>query len=93
MEIKITALHFTANEKQIDFINKKVERLSRFVSDENAVAEVTLQLEHASKKVQLKLDGHVNSCSADTFENAITVCVDSMKETITREKDKKFHNF
>lgn len=93
MEIKINALHFTANENQIEFITKKVERLSRFVSDENVVAEVTLQLEHNSKKVQLRVAGHVNSCSADTFENAITVCVDSMKETITREKEKKFQNF
>lgn len=88
METRITALHFTANESQIDFINRKVERLSRFVNDENAVAEVTLQLEQNSKKVQLKLEGYVNSCSAETFEDAITVCVDSMKEILTRSKDK-----
>lgn len=89
MEIKITALHFTANESQIQFITKKVERLSKFVNDEEAVAEVTLQLEPTTKKVQLKLDGQVNSCSAFTFEDAITVCVDAMKELLTREKDRR----
>lgn len=88
MEIKISALKFTANENQISFIQKKVERLSRFIADPDSEVEVTMVLEPDARKVQLKADGNIIERHAATFEDAITGAVDAMKEKLTREKEK-----
>lgn len=91
MEIRISALKFTANENQINFIHKKVERLSRFVANPDSDVEVTMILEPDAKKVQLKADGNIIERHAATFEDAITGAVDAMKEKLVREKEKSLH--
>lgn len=88
MEIKISALKFSANETQVDFINKKVAKLERFCLSDDAVAEVTLSLQNESKKMVLKVGANVIERTADTFENAVTAAVDAMKEKLVREKEK-----
>lgn len=91
MEIRISALKFTANESQINFINRKAERLSRFVADPDSEIEVTMILEPDARKVQLKAEGNIIERHAATFEDAITAAVDAMKEKLVREKEKALH--
>lgn len=88
MKIRINAHKFSANEAQIQFINKKVERLDRFISDKDSEIEVALSLEPESKKVQLSAEGNIISRNSSTFEDAITAAVDAMKEKLVREKEK-----
>lgn len=88
MEIKINALKFSANEKQIDFINKKVERLERFLHNPDVAVDVIMSLENDAKKVVLKAADNIIERTASTFENAITSAVDAMKEKLVREKEK-----
>lgn len=88
MEIKISALKFTASEQQIAFIEKKVAKLERFCNDPEAVAEVKLSIQGDTKKIQLLVNGNVIDRSAESFETAINACVDAMKEKLTREKEK-----
>lgn len=97
MEIKINAIHFEATEKLNDFINKKVEKLSKY-NEEIGNAEVVLKVvkpETAMNKeasVRLKVPRSEDvfaSKVADTFEEAIDNCVDALKRQLEKgRKDK-----
>ena len=93
MEIKLKTLKFDAGEKLTAFVEKKVARLERFCESAAEVAEVTLEnLKEGKKaKIQINIPGDtlIIERIADTFENAITGCVDAMKEKITRTKEKE----
>ena len=45
MEITIKSLKFDADKKLIAFVEKKVDRLSKFLAGSEAVAEVVLKLD------------------------------------------------
>ena len=84
MEIKIKALKFDAGEKLVAFVEKKVARLSKFFDGVAQEAEVSLEdiKEGKKAKIQINIPGDtlIIERVADTFENAITECVDAMKE-------------
>lgn len=96
MEIKLKALKFDAGEKLAAFVEKKASRLEKFF--EGAVQEVEVSLEELKEGKKAKIQIHVPGDElivervADTFENAITDCVDAMKEKLTRAKEKKYDN-
>lgn len=94
MEIKIKALKFDADEKLVGFVEKKVARLSKFFDGVAQEAEVSLEdiKEGKRAKIQIGVPGDtlIIERVADTFENAITGCVDAMKEKLTRAKEKKY---
>lgn len=89
MEIKIKTLKFDAGEKLTAFVEKKVARLEKFADDTAEVAEVALEDLKEGKKAKIQIREHIIERTADTFENAITGCVDAMKEKLTRAKEKK----
>lgn len=97
MEIKFKALKFDASEQLTAFVEKKVQRLSRFCEDLSNEIEVALE-DHLKQgkyaKIQIHIPGEelIIEREADTFENAITEAVDAMKEKLTRVKEKKFEN-
>lgn len=92
MEIKIKSLKFDAGEKLSAFVEKKVARLEKFFGGAQPEAEVTLEDVKDGKKVKMHvhLPGEelIVDRVADTFENAVTGCVDAMKERLTRAKEK-----
>ncbi len=94
MDITIKSLKFNADQKLIDYINKKVARLEKF-HEGTGECEVTLSLlqEPANKNVKISIhtpgESHLVERNANTFEEAINVCVDTMKEKLTRSKEKK----
>ena len=94
MEIKLKALKFDAGEKLAGFVEKKVSRLAKFFEGVAQEAEVSLEdLKEGKKaKIQIHVPGEelIIERVADTFENAITECVDAMKEKLTRAKEKKY---
>lgn len=93
MEIRIKSLKFDASDKLVAFVEKKVARIEKFF-DAAQVAEVTLENAKEGKiaKIHVHVPGDdlVIERVADTFENAITGCVDAMKEKLTRVKEKTF---
>lgn len=89
MEIKIKTLKFDAGEKLTAFVEKKVARLEKFADDTAEAAEVSLEDLKEGKKAKIQIREHIIERTADTFENAITGCVDAMKEKLTRAKEKK----
>lgn len=90
MEIKIKTLKFDAGEKLTAFVEKKVARLEKFADGTAEVAEVALEDLKEGKKAKIQIREHIIERTADTFENAITGCVDAMKEKLTRAKEKKY---
>lgn len=94
MEIKLKSLKFDAGEKLTAFVKKKVSRLSKFFDGVADEAEVSLEDTKDGKKarIQIRIPGDtlIIERVADTFENAVTGCVDAMKEKLTRTKEKKY---
>ena len=95
MEIRVKSLKFDADQKLLDYVEKKVLKLSRF-SDHLDDVEVTLSLlkepDNKNVKIQTRVYGQdlLIERNADTFEDAVSVAVDLMKEKVVRTKEKKF---
>ena len=97
MEIKIKAIHFDATEKLQQFINKRVDKLVKH-NEEIADVEVTLKVvkpESAMNKeagIRLEMpqrDDLFASKTADTFEEAIDLCVDALKRQLEKARKDK----
>jgi len=96
MEIIINSVHFTADKKLVDFVNKKVNKLDTFF-DGIINAEVTLNLlkpETANNKIsELKLSIPSNGYlfakkQADTFEEATDLAIDAIRKQLDKYKEK-----
>ena len=97
MEAKIKAIHVAASEKLVAFINKKVEKITRRFEAVTEV-EVTLKVvkpETAMNKeaaIQLAVpptDDLFASKTADTFEEAVDLCLDALEKQLEKIKAKK----
>jgi Ribosome-associated protein Y (PSrp-1) len=93
MEIRIKSLKFNADQKLLDYVEKKVSRLSRF-SDHLDDVEVTLSLlkepDNKNAKIQTRAYGQdlLIERNSSSFEDAISAAVDLMKEKLVRTKEK-----
>ncbi|MFW5773047.1 MAG: ribosome hibernation-promoting factor, HPF/YfiA family [Tangfeifania sp.] len=96
MEIIINSVHFSTDQKLVDFVNKKVGKLDTFF-DGIINAEVTLKVlkpETARNKIaEIKLSIPANGYlfakkQADTFEEATDLTVDAIRKQLTRYKEK-----
>ncbi|MDR2909847.1 MAG: ribosome-associated translation inhibitor RaiA [Bacteroidales bacterium] len=96
MEIKINSVHFSPDQKLMDFVNKKVSKLNTFF-DGIISAEVTLKVlkpEASENKIsELKLSIPANNNifakkQADTFEEATDLAIDAIKKQLDKYKEK-----
>ncbi len=96
MEITMNSVHFTADKKLVDFVNKKVNKLDTFF-DGIINAEVTLKVlkpEVTNNKIaEIKLSIPANGYlfakkQADTFEEAVDMANDAMKKQLDKYKQK-----
>ena len=96
MEVKINSVHFTPDQKLVDFVNKKVNKLETFF-DGIINAEVTLKIdkpETSNNKIsELKLSIPTNKDifakkQADTFEEATDLAIDAVKKQLDKFKEK-----
>lgn len=96
MEIKIQTIHFEAGEKLQDYVEKRVSKLTRFCEDIKK-AEVSLKVvkpETAMNKeasLRLALPGSELFAQkvADTFEEAVDQCADTLTRQLEKYKDEK----
>lgn len=94
MDIRVKSLKFDADQKLLDFVQKKVARLERF-DDQIIGFEVTLSLQERPENKVVKLtasipgDDIIIERDAQTFEEAVNDAVDAMKEKIVRTKEKR----
>ena len=96
MNIKVNSVHFTADQKLVDFINKKVSKMDTFF-DGIINAEVLLKLDKPetsnNKITEIKLslpatDYLFAKKQADTFEEATDLAVDAIRTQLKRHKEK-----
>ncbi|MBO7284493.1 MAG: ribosome-associated translation inhibitor RaiA [Paludibacteraceae bacterium] len=94
MKINVQSIKFDADQKLLDFIDKKVGKLSKFF--DNIIScdvNLTLQPDHKkSVKIILGIPGDdiVIERTADTFEDAVVDCVDVLQDQIIKIKEKRF---
>ena len=94
MEIRIQSIKFNADQKLLDFIEKKFSRIEKFYDAVTGV-DVALSLlpDHENKnvKVQVHIPGNtlVVEKNAKTFEDAVVDCADILKEKLVKAKEKK----
>ena len=96
METKIKAIHFDATEKLEQFINKKVEKLVKHheeISDVEVNLKVVKPETALNKEASVKLlvpqrDDLYASKVANTFEEAVDLCVDALKRQLEKGKDR-----
>ena len=95
MNIAINALKFKADPKLENYVMEKVGKLERLV-DNATKCEVFLKVDKPESdnnkiaEISLNMPGQplFNSKQADTFEQAVSECVDSMKVQIDKYKER-----
>jgi len=95
MDVQIQAIHFDADEKLVDFVEEKVERLSQYY-DHIIGAEVKLKVEkaggHENKITEIKIaipgKDLFASKQCDSFEEAADEAVDALRRQIKKHKEK-----
>ena len=94
MEIRVQSIKFNADQKLLDFIEKKFSRIEKFYDAVTGV-DVALSLlpDHENKnvKVQVHIPGStiVVEKNAKTVEDAVVDCADILKEKLVKAKEKK----
>ena len=97
METRIKAIHFDIAEKLTAFINKKAERLSRHnenITDLDVTLKVVKPETAMNKEALIKVqvpqhDDIVATKVADTFEEAIDLCLEAIERQLEKIKGKK----
>jgi len=97
MNIQVNTVHFSADQKLVDFINKKVPKLDNYF--EGIIgAEVILKVvkpEVAMNKVaEIKLsipgsDYLFAEKQADTFEESIDLAIEAIRKQLAKFKEKQ----
>jgi len=96
MNIKVNSVHFTADQKLIDFVHRKVSKMDTFF-DGIINAEVSLKVdkpETANNKIsEIRLsipttDSLFAKKQADTFEEATDQAVEAIRRQLKKYKDK-----
>ncbi len=95
MKVTVQSVHFDADQKLLDFIEAKLEKLAIHY-DRIIESEVTLRLENASNnenkvtEIRLHVPGNdlfaKRQCSS--FEEATDLAVDALRNQITKHKEK-----
>ncbi len=97
MDLKIQTVHFDADEKLVDYITKKVEKLNTF-HDRITKVDVFLKLDnivHTIKDKVVELRVHVPrhdffvKASSKSFEESFENALVSMINQIKRQKDRQ----
>ena len=95
MNIKVNTVRFDADQKLIDHVNKKVNKLGQFF-DGIIGAEVYLRLENVQDdenkiaEVKLLIPGNdlFVKKQSKTFEEAVNKAVDTLNRQVTKYKEK-----
>ncbi|MDC0338741.1 ribosome-associated translation inhibitor RaiA [Flavobacteriales bacterium] len=95
MDIQIQAIHFDADEKLVDFVEDKVERLSQYY-DNIIGAEVKLKVEkagsHENKVIEIKIaipgKDLFASKQCNSFEESADEAVEALRRQIKKHKEK-----
>lgn len=96
MDVRIQAIHFDIADKLVNFINKKAERVARHnvnITDVDVTLKVvkpeTAMNKEAVIKVMAPQEEYVASKTADSFEEAVDLCLEAIERQMEKKKDAK----
>ena len=93
MDFKLQTLRFNATEKLVAYIDKKISKLEKYSDVQNV--ELTLQIvkpetaNNKEAKLNVALPGrkiHAEKV-ADTFEEAVDLCIDVVRRELSEKKE------
>ncbi len=96
MNVNIQTVHFDADNKLVEYVNKKLSKLDTF-HDRIVKVDVFLKLDnvvHTIKDKIAEINVHVPKqhyfvkCSTKSFEESFDKALDSLVNMIKRKKDK-----
>jgi putative sigma-54 modulation protein len=95
MKVAIQSIHFDADQKLIEFITSKVEKVNTFDGAIH-IADVFLRLEKSSEKnnkaveIRMNLSGFPVFAkeSSNTFETAVYLAVEKVRSQVIKHKEK-----
>ena len=95
MKVDIQSIHFDADQKLLDFINKKIEKVGTYYEDIRSI-DVYLRLEKDAEKdnktVEVKINMNHNPVFAkehsSTFEAATDMVLDKLVAQVKKHKEK-----
>lgn len=93
MDFKVNSVHFTVDQKLVDFIHDKVKKLE-LMNDSIISSEVFLRLDKSSEKenkvaeVKILIPGHelFAKKQCKSFEEAADSAVDALKKQVEKHK-------
>ncbi|MFN0034472.1 MAG: ribosome hibernation-promoting factor, HPF/YfiA family [Saprospiraceae bacterium] len=98
MKVSVQSIHFNADAKLVEFIEKKLMRLNRYFDKNRSVeAEVHLKLQETGGRVHEKIievkilvpgGWLIDKKTGRTFEAAITASTDTLKRQLLRHKER-----
>ena len=95
MEVQVHSIHFDADSRLLEFINKKIDKLMTY--DDNLMSgEVFLRLDksdrHSNKVAEIKINAPGSEMFAKkqchSFEEATDLAIDALRRQIKKQKDK-----
>ncbi len=96
MDVNIQAINFDASEKLVAFINKKAERLQRHYPDLTKVdVKLTVVKPESAMNKEAVINVHVPKNElvatkiADTFEEAVDLCLEAVGKMAEKAKERK----
>ncbi len=97
MEVRIQAIHFDATSRLEAFIQKKAERLARHntaISTVDVTLKVVKPETAMNKEAVIKVNAPVHEelvadKVADTFEEAVDLCIDALERQLEKRKERK----
>lgn len=92
METRVQSIKFDADQKLLDFIEKKTSKLPKFfegIVDTEVILSLLNDHENKNVKVRVKIPGNeiVVERNGKSFETAINECVDILKDQLTKRKE------
>lgn len=94
MKLQIQSIHFDADQKLLDFIQKKLNKLDTF-HDKIISGDVYLKVEHEeinNKSVNIKLylpgTSIMTKEQGSSFEEATDLAVETLKRQLKKQKEK-----
>jgi len=93
MDIKVQAVHFSADKKLVEYINEKVNKLELFF-DNIVSTEVFLRIDKSSDKenkiseVKIHVPGKelFAKKQCKTFEEGVTLAVEALRKQVEKTK-------
>lgn len=95
MKVQLHSIHFTADQKLINFINEKVSKLDLFF-DNIIACEVYLKLDKSQEKenkiaeLKLLIPGKtlIAKKQCKTFEEATDLATEALRKQVNKHKEK-----